>query len=145
MCGTRGPFVPVPYVVSHPRWLVEERLPLEPRTTWLHFRGHLPKAYFDTAQVRRKLVEALQNEPNVSVLPANVKRGASYTRHDNYLMGMLRSKFCLAPRGDTASSKRLCERPGHTQYTLPTHTVQLSWARVRVDRLEMDLSPSLRC
>ena len=149
-CGDSKMVVPVPYVVSFPQWLVAERLPEYPRDTWLFFRGHLPKPYFDIYKVRTKIVETLKNEPNVSVVPANVKAGASYETHDTYLEKMLRAKFCInagrpepstsaqtlhlssdphehpalahdartrvrrppagfAPRGDTASAKRLYE------------------------------------
>jgi len=108
-CGDSKMVVPVPYVVSFPQWLVAERLPEYPRDTWLFFRGHLPKPYFDIYKVRTKIVETLKNEPNVSVVPANVKAGASYETHDTYLEKMLRAKFCFAPRGDTASAKRLYE------------------------------------
>ena len=108
-CGDSTTVVPVPYVVSFPLWLVQEHLPVYPRTTLLFFRGHLPKPYIDTIGVRRKVIETLKNEPNVSVVPANVKPGAKYSTHDEYLQQMLRARFCLAPRGDTASAKRLYE------------------------------------
>ena len=94
-CGDSKMVVPVPYVVSFPQWLVAERLPEYPRDTWLFFRGHLPKPYFDIYKVRTKIVETLKNEPNVSVVPANVKAGASYETHDTYLEKMLRAKFCI--------------------------------------------------
>ena len=35
--------------------------------------------------------------------------GASYEPHEEYLQNLLRSRFCFAPRGDTASAKRLYE------------------------------------
>ena len=60
-------------------------------------------------QVRARIIEVLKHEPNVSVVPANVKPGAKYSPHDEYLQQMLRAKFCFAPRGDTASAKRLYE------------------------------------
>lgn len=108
-CGDSTMVVPVPYVVSFPVWLVAAELPQYPRTTWLFFRGHLPKSYIDRMQVRRRIIETLKTEPNVSVVPANVKPGAKYSPHDEYLQQMLRAKFCFAPRGDTASAKRLYE------------------------------------
>jgi hypothetical protein len=36
-------------------------------------------------------------------------RNASYQPHEAYLQRMIRSTFCLAPRGDTASSRRVYE------------------------------------
>ena len=36
-------------------------------------------------------------------------RNASYQPHEAYLQRMLRAVFCLAPRGDTASSRRVYE------------------------------------
>lgn len=108
-CGDSVHVVPVPYVVSFPLWLVAAELPEYPRTTWLFFRGHLPKSYIDRQQVRRRIIETLRDTPNVSVVPANVKPGAKYSPHDEYLQQMLRAKFCFAPRGDTASAKRLYE------------------------------------
>ena len=109
LCGDAVTYVPVPYVVSFPLWLVAAELPEYPRTTWLFFRGHLPKSYIDKMQVRRRIIETLRDVPNVSVVPANVKPGAKYSPHDEYLQQMLRAKFCFAPRGDTASAKRLYE------------------------------------
>ena len=102
-------YVPVPYVVSHPAWLVARTLPPRNRTRLLYFRGHLPKAQFDATQTRRKLLDALAREPGVRIEGANTLPGASYLPHDAYVEELLASTFCLAPRGDTASSKRLYE------------------------------------
>ena len=51
LCGDAPMDVPVPYVVSFPQWLVAPQIPEHPRTTWLFFRGHLPKSYIDRTQV----------------------------------------------------------------------------------------------
>jgi hypothetical protein len=105
----RAQVVPVPYVVAHPQWLVQETLPQYQRHLWLFFRGHLPKNYFDKFEVRRRITEVLKGEKNVSVAPADTKSGAVYETHDMYLQNLMRSRFCFAPRGDTASAKRLYE------------------------------------
>ena len=68
-----------------------------------------PNPIHNPVQVRARIIEVLKHEPNVSVVPANVKPGAKYSPHDEYLQQMLRAKFCFAPRGDTASAKRLYE------------------------------------
>ena len=51
LCGDAPMDVPVPYVVSFPQWLVAPQIPEHPRTTWLFFRGHLPKSYIDRTRV----------------------------------------------------------------------------------------------
>ena len=101
--------IPVPYVVSHPPWLLAPRLPVVNRTNLLFFRGHLPKNYIDKKQVRAHLYESLKNVEGIIVEAATSTSKASYVDHQTYLDNMLRSKFCLCPRGDTAGSKRLYE------------------------------------
>lgn len=102
-------YVPVPYVVAHPAWLVARSLPARNRTRLLYFRGHLPKPYIDRSQTRRHLLEALRHEPDVTIDAANTLEGASYLPHEAYVTELLSSTFCLAPRGDTSSSKRVYE------------------------------------
>ena len=38
------------------------------------------------------------------------QKNASYQAHGLYLRRMMRSRFCLAPRGDSASSRRRARR-----------------------------------
>ena len=108
-CKGGAASVPVPYVVSRPAWLVAPELPRTNRSTLLFFRGHLPRSTIDTKQVRRNLLLKLQGLPGVQVEAATAQPGAVYEPHDAYLAKMMRAAFCLAPRGDTASSKRLYE------------------------------------
>ncbi len=108
-CGDSPHSIPVPYVVSQPKWLVWPTLPASDRTTLVFFRGHIPKGYIDKRQVRATLVRKLAGIPSVVVEPATLLGNASYQRHGTYLHRMLSSVFCLAPRGDTASGRRLYE------------------------------------
>jgi hypothetical protein len=101
--------IPVPYVVSRPAWLVAARLPRTPKTTLLFFRGHLPRSSIDTKNVRRVLMRALSGKPGVTIEAATAMKNASYQPHSAYLRRMMASTFCLAPRGDTASSRRVYE------------------------------------
>lgn len=101
--------IPVPYVVSHPSWLVAAHLSLQPRTTFLYFKGHLPRAHIDRSQTRYRLLQALQGEPGVHISAANSLRDAEYTDHEAYVRRLHTAVFCLSPRGDTASSKRMYE------------------------------------
>ena len=52
----------MPYVVSHPAWLVAASLPPTERSTLLFFRGHLPRSSIDTKNVRRFLMRKLTGE-----------------------------------------------------------------------------------
>lgn len=108
-CADSKRVLPVPYVVSHPAWLVEAELPPTDRTTLLFFRGHLPRSSIDTKNVRRLLMRRLSGQPGVVIEAATAIRNASYQPHEEYLQRMIRSVFCLAPRGDTASSRRVYE------------------------------------
>lgn len=108
-CGDSRRVLPVPYVVSHPAWLVAAELPDTERTTLLFFRGHLPRSSIDTKNVRRLLMRRLAGQPGVVIEAATAMRNASYQPHEAYLQRMIRSTFCLAPRGDTASSRRVYE------------------------------------
>ena len=108
-CGDSRRVVPVPYVVSHPAWLVAASLPPTERATLLFFRGHLPRSSIDTKNVRRFLMRKLAGQPGVVIEAATAIRNASYQPHEAYLQRMIRSTFCLAPRGDTASSRRVYE------------------------------------
>lgn len=102
-------FISVPYVVSHPAWLVADRLPPTKRSLLLYFRGHLPKKYIDVHQVRSRILHAFKTQPDVDISAATSTDTASYAEHNTYLQKLLTSVFCLAPRGDTASSKRIYE------------------------------------
>ena len=114
-CGSSARPIPVPYVVSRPRWLVAASLPDEVldeahRTTLLFFRGHLPRHYVSRgASLRGDLFRQLQGQPGIVMEAATSTKNASYQAHDLYLKRMMRSSFCLAPRGDSASSRRLYE------------------------------------
>ena len=108
-CADSKRVLPVPYVVSHPAWLVEAELPPTDRTTLLFFRGHLPRSSIDTKNVRRLLMRRLSGQPGVVIEAATAIRNASYQPHEEYLQRMIRSVFCLAPRGDTTSSRRVYE------------------------------------
>jgi hypothetical protein len=99
----------VPYVVSKPPWLVAAELPQTERTTLLFFRGHLPRSSIDKKNVRRLLMQSLAGQPGVVIEAATSVKNASYQPHEAYLQRMIRSTFCLAPRGDTASSRRVYE------------------------------------
>ena len=101
--------IAVPYVVSRPAWLVAAELPQMQRSTLLFFRGHLPRSSIDTKNVRRFLMRRLAGEAGVVIEAATALRNASYQPHSQYLRRMLGSTFCLAPRGDTASSRRVYE------------------------------------
>ena len=48
-------------------------------------------------------------QPGVVVEAATALKNASYQPHSDYLKRMMGSTFCLAPRGDTASSRRVYE------------------------------------
>ena len=108
-CGDSSAPLPVPYVVSHPAWLVAAELPHTERHTLLFFRGHLPRSSIDTRNVRRSLLMRLVGQHSVVIEAATAVRNASYQPHEAYLQRMLRAVFCLAPRGDTASSRRVYE------------------------------------
>ena len=109
-CADSARTLAVPYVVSRPAWLVAEHLPKgHERTTLLFARYHLPRSSIDTRNVRRILMRALAGQPGVVIEAATAARNASYQPHGQYLRRMLRSTFCLAPRGDTASSRRVYE------------------------------------
>ena len=101
--------IAVPYVVSRPKWLVAAELPKTERSTLLFFRGHLPRSSIDTKNVRRFLMQRLAGQPGVVIEAATALKNASYQPHEQYLQRMLHSTFCLAPRGDTASSRRVYE------------------------------------
>ena len=109
-CGsTRAP-LPVPYVVSRPQWLVSAKPAFPPnRSTLVFMRCHLPRTYIETRSVRRMLLKRLAGQPGVLLEAATSKPGASYEPHAAYLHKMTHATFCLAPRGDTASSKRIYE------------------------------------
>ena len=100
------------YVISQPSWLVAAELPdghAAARSTLLFFRGHLPRPTIDTRNVRRVLLTKLAGQPGVVIEAATSLPNATYQPHDSYLARMLRSTFCLAPRGDTPSSRRVYE------------------------------------
>ena len=104
--------IAVPYVISQPSWLVAAELPdghAAARSTLLFFRGHLPRPTIDTRNVRRVLLTKLAGQPGVVIEAATSLPNATYQPHDSYLARMLRSTFCLAPRGDTPSSRRVYE------------------------------------
>ena len=112
-----------PYVVSSPEWLVARQLEAHSRRTrLLFFRGHMPNPGDDPHLVREAAIRAFHNDSRVLVRPANSHvsaaaaaeaasgfANASYSAHDAYLEQLRTSIFCLAPRGDTSSSKRLYE------------------------------------
>ena len=106
--GSHRP-IAVPYVVSRPKWLVAAELPKVQRSTLLFFRGHLPRSSIDTKNVRRFLMQRLAGQPGVVIEAATALKNASYQPHSQYLERMMASTFCLAPRGDTASSRRVYE------------------------------------
>ena len=56
-----------------------------------------------------RLYPLLANQPGVVIEAATALRNASYQPHAAYLRRMRASTFCLAPRGDTASSRRVYE------------------------------------
>ena len=104
--------IAVPYVISQPSWLVAAELldgHAAARSTLLFFRGHLPRPTIDTRNVRRVLLTKLAGQPGVVIEAATSLPNATYQPHDSYLARMLRSTFCLAPRGDTPSSRRVYE------------------------------------
>jgi len=115
-CKDSARAVAVPYVVSRPEWLVAARLPAAAeveasRTTLIFFRGHLPRSYVDQgASLRGTLLRRLQGHADdVIIEAATSTKNASYQPHRLYLQRMLTSRFCLAPRGDSASSRRIYE------------------------------------
>ena len=108
-CSGSARSIAVPYVVSHPSWLVAAELPPTSRTTLLFFRGHLPRSSIDTKNVRRYLMQSLAGQQGVVIEAATAIKNASYQPHEAYLRRMIQSTFCLAPRGDTASSRRVYE------------------------------------
>lgn len=55
------------------------------------------------------LLLKLAGLPGVVIEAATALKNASYQPHEVYLQRMIRSTFCLAPRGDTASSRRVYE------------------------------------
>jgi len=70
-------------------------------------------AVLDSCKLRAKLVEALSDRANCSV-GASKKAANAYATTTNateaaggYFAALRHSKFCLAPRGDTPSSRRL--------------------------------------
>ena len=54
-------------------------------------------------------MQRLAGQPGVVIEAATAIKNASYQPHSLYLRRMLASTFCLAPRGDTPSSRRTYE------------------------------------
>ena len=67
------------------------------------------------ASLRGALLRRLQGlrDPEVVMEAATSTKNASYQPHRLYLQRMLASRFCLAPRGDSASSRRHARRDSY--------------------------------
>ena len=115
------------------------------RKVLLFFMGHVPKTSIDRKSVRRRLLLALAGLNDVEMKPSTNLPGSRYIKHEYYIKAMRRSVFCLAPRGDTRSSKRVFESISHgcipviisSGICLP-YSRQIDWNRAAVHFDEQD-------
>ena len=137
----------IPYVVT------KTYFPNRRRKTFLFFIGHIPKSSIDEKSVRMKLYKALKNVKDVKMKAATNLVGSRYIKHNNYISMMRASVFCLAPRGDTRSSKRVFESISHgcipviiSSNTHLPYSRQIDWnkAAIELDEKSILNNPMLR-